>query len=538
MTFVEIPCRALHGRSRGFAAPAEVQGVCDRSGPSVGPSHAKSTNACVCTVFVRGNDVRMRAAAYILLIVTSLDRDAGRRSCVSDVRWRKSCRRQSRLRLRQGRHKEMRATSIGIVALLCVPAVATHAAPPLTAYPSAYPTTQEILWPALGRYPGYPAEPDERPVRFSLSGGVYHDSNPFRLSDSVNPQTVLGTSSKSDTFYRLGAGVTGDIPISRQHLLFEAAMDGFRYDRFDLLDNVAYRAGVAWKWEAGSEWSGDVGYTRRHFLSPLEYLQQPVKDMITDDHIYANGGYRLTPRWRVRGTADWIQSDHSNDIQASLDNHTAFGIVGLDYLTPAGNSIGAQVKFSRGIYPNDQLVAGTLVNNDYDEVELSAVAQWIVTGKSTLYARLGYTDRSQDQLPERDFQGVTGRVDWDWTPTGKTLINFAAWHEIHSYQDVTASYVVSNGASLGPNWALTSKVVLQARLLYEERKFKGDPGLVLGTTGPEREDKFRGGRISVGYTPWRNFELSLAAEAGKRTSNTAGNDFDFTSVSANAQFSF
>jgi hypothetical protein len=182
-------------------------------------------------------------------------------------------------------------------------------------------------------------------------------------------------------------------------------------------------------------------------------------------------------------------------------------------------------------------VAGSPVDNQYDEIETSAVAQWNVTGKSRIDARLGYTSRKHDQVSQRDFQGITGRLNYDWTIAAKTLLNMALWREIRSIEDVDASYVLSQGFSVGPAWAPTSKLVLQAKLLREKRDFEGDPGFVL-TASPQREDTFRGARLSAGYTPLRNVELSLSLEKGDRSSNIAGRDYDYNAVNANAKFSF
>ena len=438
----------------------------------------------------------------------------------------------------------MRAVAkMGIAALLCLPAVA-----------SGLETTEDLLWPGDGRFTGYPRETDPRPVQVSISGGLYHDDNVFRLSDGA---VVPVGSSRSDTIYRVGLGLRADLPISRQHLLLDAGLDSYTYDRNSQLDNVAYRAGAAWRWQAGSQLSGDVGFRRRRYISDLGEIQASIKDEVTEDRLYGNAAFLLTPRWRVRGGADWFKWDHDAAARNTLDLRVSSTTVGLDYITPASNSIGGQFKYSHGDYPNPQVFAGTSVSNDFDEYETSAVLHWVLTGKSVFNARLGYTKREHDQVPARDFGGGTGRLSLDWAPGGKTLINASVWREIHSVEErgtlveaggaleqAAASYVVSTGASIGPTWAPTVKLVFQGKLVHEKRKYQGDPGLtfgvaaVAGTPGAHREDTFDGVRLSAGYTPIRALRLSLSAEHGKRDSNAVLRDYDYNLISANARFQF
>jgi len=403
---------------------------------------------------------------------------------------------------------------------------------------SAVQATDDIHWPALGVFPAYPPEPDERRVRLSASGEVYRDSNLFRLSDSVNPQTIIGTSNESDVVRRLGLGLKGDFPISRQRLLLDATIDDYHFDNFSFLDYDAYLVGAAWKWAVASDWSGDISYAKTRYLAPLSELQLPIKDLITDDRANAGAGYLLTPRWRVRGAVDWYKSEHSNPTRTTLDVNIAAATAGLDYVTPAGNSVGAQTKYSNARYPNPtEFVPGIPVDNDYHEIETSAVMHWIVTGLSVFDGRLGYTSRTYAEVAQRDFHGGTGRLSFDWTPGAKTLINFAGWREIRASEDLTASYVVSNGVSVGPSWAPASKLVFGARLVYERRQYEGSPGLVL-VAAPQRKDTVRGASISLGYTPWRDVEFAVSAEAGKRTSNVDFRDYQYNLISANVQFSF
>jgi exopolysaccharide biosynthesis operon protein EpsL len=412
------------------------------------------------------------------------------------------------------------------LALACLPAAV-----------SALQTIEDISWPEDGRFPAYPPEPDERKVRFSVFGGATYDSNLFRLSDSTDPQTTIGSTSKSDTVYRAGLGLKADLPFSRQRVLLDFQVADVNYHTFDFLNHTEYRASGAWNWQAGDRWNGAVGYSQRQFLADLADIQAPIKDLITENRAFGGGGFRFTPRWRIRGELDWIKWDHSDPSRDTLDASIVGGTVGLDYVTPLGNSVGVQSRYSVGDYPNRQVVAGSQVDNSYKELESSAVMQWAVTGKSILNARAGYTSRRQDQVPQRDFDGFTGRLKYDWFIGAKTLLDFGVWREIQSTEDVSASYILADGWSIGPVWAPTSKIVLQAKYIREDRDFRGDPGFVL-SGGPPREDTFRGASLSFGYTPRRNIQFSLSAQGGDRESNVAGDDYDYTAVSAIARFLF
>lgn len=414
-----------------------------------------------------------------------------------------------------------------VTALLCFPAAA-----------SAFQTIDNMKWPEQGGFPAYPPEPpDGRTVRFFVYGGVMRDSNIFRLSDSTNPQTAIGSTEKSDTIYRAGAGLKADIPVSRQRILLDAQIEHQEFDRFSILNHDPYRLGAAWKWVAGPQWSGDIGYSRRRYLANLGEIQAPIKDLITEDRAFASAGYMVTPRWRVRGAADWTEWDHGDSSRTTLDLRTTSATAGLDYVTPQGNSVGGQVKYSDGESPNQQVVPGSFVDNRFKEWETSAVMHWAVTGRSIFDGRIGYTNREHDQVPQRDFDGATGRLSLDYFVGPKTPLNFSAWREIQSVAEVNASYVLSTGWSIGPSWAPTEKLVFYAKYLREDRDFRGDPGFIL-TGGPQREDTLKGFSLAAGYAPRRNIELAVSVVRGDRDSNFFGRDYDYTTVAANAKFKF
>jgi exopolysaccharide biosynthesis operon protein EpsL len=422
--------------------------------------------------------------------------------------------------------------TIAIAAALCVPMSV-----------SAFERIEDIVWPDDGRFPAYPTEPDPRPVVFSVSGGYYHDDNVFRASDSA---VLPPGTQKSDNIYRVGVGLRANLPYSQQRFLINARVDNFTFDNNGRLDHVDYRFDGTWRWQAGSRLSGDLGYWRRRYLGDLGEIQVPLRDMITEDRIFGSAGFMLTPRWRVRGAADWRQWDHSEATRSELDLKTTSGTVGLDYVTPLNNSFGVQFKGTHGEYDNRQAIApGTTVANTFDEYETSGVVRYNIGPRSLLTARVGYTRREHDEVPARDFDGFTGRLSLDWAVGAKTILNGSIWREIRSVEEfgtleqAAASFIISSGLSIGPTWAPTSKLVFEAKYVHEKREYEGDPTLSFpGSTGIQREDTINGLRLAVGYAPRRNIRLSLAGERGDRDSNIFLRDYEYNRVSANERFEF
>ncbi len=427
----------------------------------------------------------------------------------------------------------MTLSRLGALALLCFPAAA-----------SAIMTIDDIRWPQTGAYPAYPEELSAaatgRRLHAYVYGGLYHDSNLLRL-----PSGFATPFSKSDNFSKLGVGVRGDFAVSRQHFLLEGQVDDNRFHNFSMLDNTGGRASATWNWEFGNNWSGSIGASRERALSGFGQIVSTtvIKDMLDQDRAFANAAFRVTPDWRLRGGVASYRYKHDGPGRSFLDSEQTDTILGADYVTPLQNSIGVQYRYSRGDFPNLQLVNPALTNNKYKEDEPSVVVHYNLGGKSSIDARLGYTHRTYDQAGLPDFRGGTGNFAFHWTPTPKTILDLTAFRETRPFVSTstgsvltafnsTPTYVIAEGLTFAPYWALTDQVVFQAMLLDERDTYQGDP-----TVATQREDKFRAGSVSVGWTPIRPLLLSLSLERGKRSSNT-GFDFDYNAVSANARYTF
>lgn len=367
-------------------------------------------------------------------------------------------------------------------------------------------------------------------VTLTAGAGVIRDSNLLRTP--ANEQ--------SDTIRRLSAGVKADVPVSLQHVIFEANVDDYHYADFSQLNYQGGAAQGAWNWQLADVAKGRLGYRYQRFIADLGDLQTSIRDLITQRTPFFSLNYLLTPEWQIVGDVSHADTRHSE--QTTFDNRLETGAVGINYLTGSNNSVGLLIRRSYANYPNQESIAvasGTVdqVDNSYHETETSAVAVWNPSGESRLSARAGYTSRKHVDLTGRDFGGATGEIIYHWVPTGKTYVDVTAYRKIASSDDFSASFILFRGFAITPVWMALPTITVRAHLIRELRDYDGDPGIVLGTT-ERRSDTFQSGQISVAYAPTRNTEISLSFERGKRDSNRDGFDYTYNQTGAAFRASF
>jgi len=320
--------------------------------------------------------------------------------------------------------------------------------------------------------------------------------------------------------------LNADLDVSRQKFELDVTADHYSFEEFSTLDEWLYYGAANWLWVVGSNLNGEIGYTRSLRYPDFSELQFASDDLVTYQYAHVGIDWRALTRMEVRALFEGMQYDHEEITRAYLNNRVAAGTLGVFYVGPNHGSIGVQYKVSDGDYPNRESVGLVTVDNQYRETESSIVMSKPFESKIGADLRVGYTQRRHEDVIQRDFDGVTGRLQLRYSPTAKVLVDFAAYREVQPVEDLTASYAVVNGASIGPTWAPTLKWVLQASYFYNERTLDGNPGFVL-TAAPPREDRIRAGRVAVGYQPNRHVQATLSYELGNRTSNVVNADYEY-----------
>ena len=366
---------------------------------------------------------------------------------------------------------------------------------------------------------------------------ITYDTNVFRLSDGVDPNVALGSSKKSDWWSLTSLGFNVNVPVGRQRIQGGYAYNFSRYDRFSQLDFEGYNARALWLWEIGNQLSGQLGYTATKSLADYRNFQTVTPNSLKTDRAFFTAAYLLTPQWRLNLGGDAVEQRNGDPARRVNDVDVTGVDGGVTYISRAGNQIGVSLRSEDGNYPNDQIVGGTPVNNSYTQNTAALVLDWTFTPQSHLFMRGGWVERKYDQVPGRNFDDSTGRVQFDWRPTGKLTISAIALKEVSPLEDIQTSFVLIRGFSLRPTWQITEKTSLALSLDTSERRYLGDPGLVVGTTAP-REDKVHGALLALTWLPLRNVQVIGTALRESRSSNLVNGDYDVTVISARARIAF
>jgi len=392
----------------------------------------------------------------------------------------------------------------------------------------AFRAVDELTPATSGRYPAYLTEPLPLSL-YWIQAGAMVDSNILRRTSGVPTEEV----------FRLGIGARKDTYIyGRQMLRLEGRVDGYKYNQFDDLSYIGYGGLAEWHYQLTNDLAGVLGASTRQYQRDISQTQTAVHDVIREHHLVANGAYTLGPSFRFRAGADLL--DLKDQLARENELQTLTGILGADYVTPLGNTLGVEYRQAHGDAPVPQTIdpTGALISNDFSERAALLTASYI-NPFLRFHGRAGHTERDYTQLPERNFSGTTWEATLDWLVTYKTALGFETYRVPRSLIDVAASHVVVNGVAFGPGWAPTTKLNFTARIMRERQEFGGDPRTVLAPgVFPLRLEFVRLFRLGAYWEYNRQIHWQFAIDHGTRESNVLGRDYTYNAVIANVRYLF
>lgn len=367
---------------------------------------------------------------------------------------------------------------------------------------------------------------------------VLHPYVGYAVAHDDNVLGVGETEPSPSTSARLAsAGLLADKKIGQQALSAALHFTRIRYDELPELDNDAKDLRVNWNWRVGTHLDGNVGTSYVKALAPFVNFHDRARNIRTERRVFADGGWLLHPSWRLRTGAQRSELEYELLAQQGGDRTEQYGEAGLDYLARSGSTVGLQLRKTNGDYPRRQQLGALLVDNSYEQEELKLKVNWLVTNKTQLQFLGGPVRRTHDDtFAARDYSGMNARVNANWQSSAKLSVAFGLWREIGALDDVTTSYTLNRGASIGSTWDPTEKIRIEAQYRHETSDYSATAGLATGL--PERKDTVRRGVFKLTYRATRHLQLGTLAYRTDRESTLPGNSYPASGVQLFSKYEF
>jgi len=367
---------------------------------------------------------------------------------------------------------------------------------------------------------------DEQDV-FNVIAGLsrQYDNNLFRAS----------ADERSDQITTSLAGIRINKPYSLQRFKFDLTQTAYRYQNADYLDFDATEYKAAWLWALTPYLTGNLSANRTQALNSFaDYTNRQLQNIRTTETRRFDADWSPHGNWHLLAGVTHYTLVNSETFQAESDYTQDAVDAGVKYVYRSGTTTSLIVHDKKGIYDNRALSSANLNDTGFDEREIEAGLNWILSGKSRLDVKASYVDRNHDHFSQRDYSRPAGTVSFVWAPTGKIQVSINASRQVASFQTNYSSYTTRDTLALSPTWAITNKINMQGSASIARRKFDGRSVV----TDIDREDIERLISVGVNWTPLRSITIGASVQHSERDSSLLNFDYKDTIASISSQLFF
>jgi len=380
-----------------------------------------------------------------------------------------------------------------------------------------------------------PVAVQDHPVMALIGSSVTWDSNVFHLPASVDPQAQLGRSAKSDRISATYAGLRVDKAYAQQRFLLDLTGTAYRYDNFSFLDFNALQYQGSWQWHFTPRVSGTLAADRTEALVNYTDFRDPsTRNVRTVENRLLSVDAWLFGGWHLLGAARQQAAKNTAPFIQLGSYRVTGGEGGIKYVAGSGSSVTFNLRSVAGRFTDRAADPVTLVDDGFRRSESELLATWIVTGKSTLDARLARVDYRSSHFAERDFTGAATRLGYRWAPTARLSLNLAMSRDLQPWQDDFASYRVDKRLSFGPRWQLGARTALAMTLDHVASDFRNP----VVPDAPDRRYAFRSAQLALDWQILRNVTIKASVQRSLQTSTDPTVPFSATVAALDASLMF
>jgi hypothetical protein len=384
------------------------------------------------------------------------------------------------------------------------------------------------------------------------AGAVWAQKNPYyvgaaqTVTRESNFTRAAGGQAIQETFSTTSLLAGLDQPIGRQRLFADGAVRLQRYNGLSSLNHTDGSLLAGLDWAAADAFAGRLSYSYDKSLAQygVDFGFNDLNTLVTQtsQELALRGQYGLVGLLSIEG--GYVHRKFAFSTPSGSDFNQDAVSAGLKYRPGGSLTLGIGYRRTDGTYPNSQI---TILNpapppatittfgaDDFKRNDIDLTAVWVVTGQSTVTARLSRTSEKHTQGLSRDVSGSTGAMAWNYKPTGKLIIN-ADW-----IRDTGAESTFNAGAAGGLTPIVNSSplaTTYQLRGEYEAtakiqvtaavRYFKRD---LVNTAGDRGTDSLVETQLGVIWAPLRSVQVGCSLGREKRDASDGAVNFNLSTA--------
>jgi hypothetical protein len=401
---------------------------------------------------------------------------------------------------------------------------------------------------AAGLVVGAAQAADDRGLHGAVGLDVQYSNNLFSLPAGVTPAQA-GVSAepgddgshRNDTTVSPFVSLNARMALGRQRLGVSLTRRETSLQRYQGYDSSTGDMRATWDWQLGNEFDGRVDLGSNEQATELRDFLSTRRNLLTIRNEQVSANWRPRPDRRVSVELRRYHGSNDQPARASADYDIDIWSLEGGWVTALSTELTLRWRHTDGNYPNRSISATTPIDNSYQQDDGDVGIVWRPGGSTRAEARLGYATRQHDEVPQRDFDGPSGRVAVVWQATGALSLNADAVRDLNAIDDFDRLFAISTSTALGARWVHSAQWQLALRWSMQRIAFGGDPQNVLTQVfgqAPERRDRVRSERLALTWLPLPRLQLEFSLDHVVRHSNRPALTFGSKQAGFSTRYAF
>jgi len=318
-------------------------------------------------------------------------------------------------------------------------------------------------------------------------------------------------------------GLRLDKSYRQQRWFLDVTETAYRYAKFSFLDFNAFNYRGGWAWHLGPRVSGVLSAERAQALVNYGLFRDTsVRNVRTAERYLATGEAEMATRWHLLGGLVGERVKYSFAFPQQPSYRAAGGEAGLKYLTRVDRYVSFKVIGLDADYTDRALDPVALLDDGFRRREAQLAANWRLTAKTALEARVSRLAYRYPHFGERDFSGNTGMLAFRWGASAKLSFELGLARDMAPWIDNFTSYRVEERASAGAAWELAARTTLRASVGHMSADYRNP---IVPLAGPARHDTGEVAELRAEWRALRNLVINAGWQRYRQDSTDAGSRF-------------